>query len=104
MSQERSVPFHLIYSSDDYCLAEGCKWCASMRPWIERNEKKSFAKQAPPKLDVRAPEFVPTAVRVARQPLEIYATPKQTEVSTLYLKGHYKLNKRVDYSQGLRQQ
>jgi hypothetical protein len=81
MLRERSVPFHLIYSAEDLCNANGCKWCASMKPWIERNQKRTGPSIInPPKLDVNAPEFVPAAGRVANLTAEIYATPKQLNV------------------------
>jgi hypothetical protein len=81
MFREHSVPFHLIYSAEDLCHANGCKWCASMKPWIERNQKRNrHSIISPPKLDVNAPEFVPAAGRVANLTAEIYATPKQPNV------------------------
>lgn len=92
MSRDHSVPFHLIYSSTDYCLVDGCKWCASMRPWIERNENPKPTTINPrPKLDANAPEFVPAAMHVAQPPKEIYATPKQAEkVQMMYDSNDFK--------------
>lgn len=86
MPQEHSVPFHLIYSAEDLCNANGCKWCASMKPWIERNQNTARPSIInPPKLDVNAPEFVPAAGRVANLTAEIYATPKQPNVRLVSL-------------------
>jgi len=86
MLQERSVPFHLIYSAEDLCQEKGCKWCACMKPWFGRDRKKTIVITTNrSKLDVHAPEFVPAARRVAHLTSEIYATAKPSNVCSISL-------------------